>query len=125
MSSLAVELVSAERRVWSGDASMVLARTTEGELGILPNHAPLLGVLVNGVVTIRVSDGSVETAAVHGGFLSVANNRVSILAEVAELGSEIDRDRAREALARARAQSEAADEMAEARALTRLAAAGA
>jgi F-type H+-transporting ATPase subunit epsilon len=125
MSSLAVELVSAERRVWSGDASMVLARTTEGELGVLPNHAPLLGVLVNGVVTIRVSDGSVETAAVHGGFLSVANNRVSILAEVAELGSEIDRDRARESLARARAQSEAADEMAEARALTRLAAAGA
>ncbi|OIQ71033.1 ATP synthase epsilon chain [mine drainage metagenome] len=123
MSHLAVELVSAERRVWSGEASMVLARTTEGELGILPNHAPLLGVLVNGVVTIRVADGTVQTAAVHGGFLSVANNRVSILAEVAELGSEIDRDRAREALERA--QRDAADEMAEARARTRLAAAGA
>lgn len=123
MSHLAVELVSAERRVWSGEASMVLARTIEGELGILPNHAPLLGVLVNGVVTIRVADGTVQTAAVHGGFLSVANNRVSILAEVAELGSEIDRDRAREALERA--QRDAADEMAEARARTRLAAAGA
>lgn len=123
MSHLAVELVSAERRVWSGEASMVLARTTEGELGILPNHAPLLGVLVNGVVTIRVADGTVQAAAVHGGFLSVANNRVSILAEVAELGSEIDRDRAREALERA--QRDAADEMAEARARTRLAAAGA
>ena len=123
MSSLAVELVSAERRVWSGEASMVLARTTEGELGILPNHAPLLGILVNGVVTIRVADGSVETAAVHGGFLSVANNRVSILAEVAELGSEIDSHRAREALARV--ATEAADEMAEVRARTRLTAAGA
>ena len=123
MSYLSVELVSAERRVWSGEASMVLARTTEGELGILPHHTPLLGILVNGVVTIRVSDGSVETAAVHGGFLSVANNRVSILAEIAELGSEIDRNRAREALDRA--SRDTADEMAEVRARTRLAAAGA
>ena len=123
MSSIEVELVSAERRVWSGDASFVLARTTEGEIGILPHHAPLLGILVNGVVTIRVMDGSVVTAAVHGGFLSVANNRVSILAEVAELASEIDLDRVREALSRL--ASEAVDEMAEARARTRLAAAGA
>ena len=123
MSSIEVELVSAERRVWSGDASFVLARTTEGEIGILPHHAPLLGILVNGVVTIRVTDGSVVTAAVHGGFLSVANTRVSILAEVAELASEIDLDRAREALSRL--ASEAVDEMAEARARTRLAAAGA
>ena len=123
MSSIEVELVSAERRVWSGDASFVLARTTEGEIGILPHHAPLLGILVNGVVTIRVIDGSVVTAAVHGGFLSVANNRVSILAEVAELASEIDLDRARDALSRL--ASEAVDEMAEVRARTRLAAAGA
>jgi F-type H+-transporting ATPase subunit epsilon len=123
VSSIEVELVSAERRVWSGDASFVLARTTEGEIGILPHHAPLLGILVNGVVTIRVMDGSVVTAAVHGGFLSVANNRVSILAEVAELASEIDLDRAREALSRL--ASDAVDEMAEARARTRLAAAGA
>ena len=123
MSSIEVELVSAERRVWSGDASFVLARTTEGEIGILPHHAPLLGILVNGVVTIRVMDGSVVTAAVHGGFLSVANNRVSILAEVAELASEIDLDRAREALSRL--ASGAVDEMAEVRARTRLTAAGA
>jgi len=125
MSALAVELVSAERRIWSGEASMVLARTVEGDLGILPHHAPLLGILVNGVVTIRVADGSVETAAVHGGFLSVANNRVSILAEVAELGSEIDLDRAREALAQAQRATAGEDEMAEARARTRLSAAGA
>jgi len=101
---------------------MVLARTTEGELGILPNHAPMLGILVNGVVTIRIAGGGVETAAVHGGFLSVADNRVSILAEVAELGSEIDLDRARATLEWAK--QNVADEIAEVRALTRLAAAG-
>lgn len=125
MSTLAVELVSAERLIWSGEASMVLARTVEGDLGILPNHAPLLGILVNGVVTIRVADGSIESAAVHGGFLSVANNRVSILAEVAELGSEIDLDRAQAALARAQRAASGEDEMAGARARTRLSAAGA
>jgi len=98
---LHVELVSAERIVWSGDAEMVLARTVEGDLGILPNHSPLLGVLVNGgVVTIQQSESKV-IAAVHGGFLSVADNRVSILAEIAELSHEIDIDRAKAALARA------------------------
>ncbi len=119
--SIRVELVSAERRVWSGEASIVLARTTDGDLGVMANHTPTFGVLVNGVVTIRtVSDGDVK-AAVHGGFLSVADNRVSILAEIAELGTEIDVNRAKEALARA--QREAADDLAEARAQTRIAAA--
>ena len=119
--TIRVELVSAERRVWSGEASIVLARTTDGDLGVMANHTPTFGVLVNGVVTIRtVSDGDVK-AAVHGGFLSVADNRVSILAEIAELGTEIDVNRAKEALARA--QREAADDLAEARAQTRIAAA--
>lgn len=97
---LHVELVSAERVVWSGEAEMVSARTVDGDLGILPGHAPLLGVLVNGVVTIQGSSTK-EVAAVHGGFLSVADNRVSILAEIAELSHEIDVERARAALARA------------------------
>jgi F-type H+-transporting ATPase subunit epsilon len=119
--SIRVELVSAERRVWSGEASIVLARTTDGDLGVMANHTPTFGVLVNGVVTIRTeNDGDVK-AAVHGGFLSVADNRVSILAEIAELGTEIDVNRAKEALARA--QREAADDLAEARAQTRIAAA--
>ena len=119
--SIRVELVSAERRVWSGVASIVLARTTDGDLGVMANHTPTFGVLVNGVVTIRTeNDGDVK-AAVHGGFLSVADNRVSILAEIAELGTEIDVNRAKEALARA--QREAADDLAEARAQTRIAAA--
>ena len=119
--SIRVELVSAERRVWSGEASIVLARTTDGDLGVMANHTPTFGVLVNGVVTIRTeNDGDVK-AAVHGGFLSVADNRVSILAEIAELRTEIDVNRAKEALARA--QREAADDLAEARAQTRIAAA--
>ena len=119
--SIRVELVSAERRVWSGEASIVIARTTDGDLGVMANHTPTFGVLVNGVVTIRTeNDGDVK-AAVHGGFLSVSDNRVSILAEIAELGTEIDVNRAKEALARA--QREAADDLAEARAQTRIAAA--
>ena len=122
--SVKVELVSAERRVWSGEATIVLARTAEGDLGIMANHAPLLGVLVNGVVSIKVVDGSVIAAAVHGGFLSVADNRISILAEVAELGNEIDIERAKAALARAEAEMDAKDQLAAARAQTRIAAAG-
>jgi F-type H+-transporting ATPase subunit epsilon len=122
--SVKVELVSAERRVWSGEATIVLARTAEGDLGIMANHAPLLGVLVNGVVSIKVVDGSVIAAAVHGGFLSVADNRISILAEVAELGNEIDIERAKAALARAEAEIDAKDQLAAARAQTRIAAAG-
>ena len=91
MSEMTVELVAVERRLWSGTATMVIAETTVGELGILPGHTQLLGELVEGgVVTIRTTDGSDVTAAVHGGFLSVADNRVSILAESAELSEEVD-----------------------------------
>ena len=78
---LNVELVSPEKKVWSGEAVSVSARTLEGDLGILTDHAPLLGVLVDGKVTIKGSDGSVSEFNVAGGFLSVSNNRVSILAE--------------------------------------------
>jgi F-type H+-transporting ATPase subunit epsilon len=96
---LHVELVSVERPLWSGEATMVIARTTEGELGILPGHAPLLGELAEGwVVRIEQEDGEDLVAAVHGGFLSVTGEGVSILAEVAELADDIDVERARRAL---------------------------
>lgn len=85
-----VEMVAVERRVWSGKATAVLARTTEGELGVLPGHEALLGELVDGVVTVRVSDGRDVIAAVHGGFLSVTGEKVSVLAESAQLADEID-----------------------------------
>ena len=78
---LNVELVSPEKKVWSGEDVSVSARTLEGDLGILSDHAPLLGVLVDGKVTIKGTDGSVSEFNVAGGFLSVSNNRVSILAE--------------------------------------------
>jgi len=79
--TLKVELVSPSERVWSGEASFVSARTVEGDLGVLPDHAPLFGVLVDGVVRIDGVDGTSTEFSVHGGFISVSNNRVSILTE--------------------------------------------
>ena len=78
---LSVELVSPTQRVWSGQAQMVSARTVDGDLGILPNHSPLFGVLVDGKVSIKAEDGAKTEFSVHGGFISVSKNRVSILTE--------------------------------------------
>jgi F-type H+-transporting ATPase subunit epsilon len=86
---LQVELVAADRTVWSGQASMVIARTVEGDVGVLKDHAPLLSLLADAVVEITSGDETV-TAAVDGGFISVAHNRVSILSERALLADEID-----------------------------------
>jgi F-type H+-transporting ATPase subunit epsilon len=133
---LNVDLVSAERRVWSGEANFVVARTLDGELGILPGHISLLGVLAEGF-TVRITGGEagdgVEVAA-HGGFLSVSDDNVTILAEIAELSTEIDVERARAALARATGgdgggdgagdDADGSNESAAARARARLAAAG-
>jgi F-type H+-transporting ATPase subunit epsilon len=126
VATLHVELVAVERTLWSGEATMVIARTTEGELGILPHHAPLLGQLAEGgVVTIRTESGDDLVVAAHGGFLSVTERGVSILAETAEISSEIDVDRAREALRRADEAGDDAEAQAAARrALGRLRAAG-
>ena len=102
-----VEIVAVDRKVWEGEAELVLARTLEGEIGVLPNHAPLLGVLVDGgVVTVRREGSDDVVAAVHGGFLSVQNNFTQVLAEAAELSDQIDVRRAREALDRARSAGE-------------------
>ncbi|MDQ1486125.1 MAG: F-type H+-transporting ATPase subunit epsilon [Actinomycetota bacterium] len=126
---LNVELVSAERMVWSGEAGFVVARTLDGELGILPGHVSLLGVLAEGF-TVRVSGGEAGDgieAAVHGGFLSVSNDNVTILAEIAERAEDIDVERARAALDRATNAGDddaEANEAAAARARARLAAAG-
>ena len=126
MATLQVELVAVERKIWSGEARMVIARTTEGELGILPGHAPLLGQLAEGgVVTIRGAEGEDVIVAAHGGFLSVTEKGVSILAETAEISTEIDVERAREALARAEADADDAEALAASRrAQSRLRAAG-
>lgn len=80
MSSLNVELVAADRKVWSGEASMVRARTTDGEIGVMPGHTPMLGVLIEGDVLIHTADGD-QTASVDGGFFSVDHDTVTIVAE--------------------------------------------
>ena len=122
MAELHVELVSVEREVWSGEATQVTARTTEGDIGVLPGHAPLLGQLADGgTVRILQSGGGDVVAAVHGGFLSVTDEGVTVLAEVAELREDIDTGRARAALERARGEQDLA---AQRRAESRLRAAG-
>ncbi len=78
---LNVELVSPTQQVWSGQATFVSARTIEGDLGVLPGHSPLFGVLVDGAVSIKSVDGTTKEFNVQGGFLSVSNDRVSILTE--------------------------------------------
>jgi F-type H+-transporting ATPase subunit epsilon len=126
VATLQVELVAVERMIWSGEASMVIARTTEGELGVMPGHAPLLGELApGGVVRIRTTEGEDMVVAAHGGFLSVTQRGVSILAETAEISSEIDVERAREALRRAEDAGDDPEALAAARrAQSRLRAAG-
>jgi F-type H+-transporting ATPase subunit epsilon len=110
MSQMQVELVAADRLVWSGEANMVIARTTEGDVGILPNHAPMLSLMVDGLVDVTTADGETWIAAVDAGFLSVANNRISILAEHAEMSHDIDLEKARADLDRAHAAGENDDE---------------
>jgi F-type H+-transporting ATPase subunit epsilon len=103
--TLQVELVVPEGEVWSGPAEMVIAKTLDGDIGVLTGHTPVLGILAEGsVVRIRpqAADGGDEVvAAVNGGFFSVSNDRVSILAQDAQLGDEIDTSAARAALERA------------------------
>jgi F-type H+-transporting ATPase subunit epsilon len=84
MSHLYVELVAADRKVWEGEAKQVSARTVEGELGILPGHTPLLGILVSGDVRIESMAGQTHTATIDSGFLSVDHDRVTIVAEAVD-----------------------------------------
>ncbi len=87
MSSLKVEMVAADRKVWEGEAKFVRARSVAGELGILPGHTPLLGILVEGDVSIDGLDGSRRTVTVDGGFLSVDSDVVTIVAEHVDASS--------------------------------------
>ncbi len=107
---LNVEVVSADRVVWSGTADSVIARTTDGDIGILPGHSPVLGVLVPSAVEVRTPDGQREIVAVDGGFISVAAGRVSILSEFAELSGEISQSDAERDLREAERELEAGDE---------------
>ena len=109
--ALQVELVSPERILYSGEASMVICRTSGGEIAFMTGHAPFLGALGIGVVRIHQEGGDVLKAAVHEGFVEVKDNRVIILSDVAELPDQIDADRARRAREEAeRAVRDAADD---------------
>src|SRR6187549_1547492 len=104
--TLQVELVAADRLVWSGEAKVVNARTAGGEIGILANHMPVLSLLEAGAVEVQMADGDTLVAAVDDGFISVAANRVSILAGHAELAQDIDLSQARSDLERAQGEGD-------------------
>jgi len=85
--ALSVELVSADRKVWSGEASIVVARTVEGDLGIMAGHAPVLAVLAPGQIKIESTSGETVLADTDGGFLSVEHDRIWLVADRATVGS--------------------------------------
>lgn len=85
MAEMQVSVVAAHQTVWSGEATMVLARTLEGELAVMPGHIPMLGILAAGEVRVTPTDGSTFSAEVDGGFLSVENNNVLVVAESVEV----------------------------------------
>jgi len=103
MSAMLLEIVTPERKIYGQQVNMVLAKGIEGELGILPNHIPLVTPLRIAAVTAKVEGQKDHVIAVHGGFMEVRKDKVVILAESAELPEEIDADRA----ARARERAEA------------------
>jgi F-type H+-transporting ATPase subunit epsilon len=85
---LQVELVSADRKVWSGEASMVVARTVEGDMGILPGHAPVLAVLAEGELRVTPTSGEPIAVSAAGGFLSVEHDRVTVVSDRAAVAAE-------------------------------------
>ena len=114
--TLHVSLVVPDRELWSGEARIVVAKTTEGDIGVLAGHSPVFGILSEGSVVEILTEDSEVRAAVSGGFLSVANDRVSILAAQAQLGGEVDLEEARRELSSAIADaSPGGDESAEAK----------
>jgi F-type H+-transporting ATPase subunit epsilon len=128
--TLQVEVVSPERVLWSGEAEMVTARTVGGgDIAFLTGHAPFVGALEIAKLTVRPPEGPDEVVAVHGGFVEVSGDRVTILSDVAEIASQIDVERARrakdEAEAAMRGEHDAEAEAALRRAHVRLEAAGA
>ena len=92
--TLQVDLVSPERILFSGEADMVVCRTTDGDVAFLTGHAPFIGALVEWPVRVILPGGGEESAAVHGGFVEVSDDRVTILSDLAEMASQIDFARA-------------------------------
>ena len=105
MATMRLEIVTAERLLYSEDVDMLVAPGVDGQLGILPNHAPLLTTLQPGEIRVD-KDGDESYMAVSGGFLEVMANKVTILADTAERAEEIDVERAEEAVRRAQERIE-------------------
>lgn len=105
-----VQVVSAEDVIWSGEADNIIAKTVDGDIGILAGHSPVLAVLVPGGIEIVCPDGKREIVAVEGGFLSVSRGRVSILSEYARLAREISLSEAEHDLAAATAAIDSGDD---------------
>jgi F-type H+-transporting ATPase subunit epsilon len=103
--TLRVALVVPDRELWSGEARTVIAKTTEGDIGVLTGHSPVFGILAEGSVAEILTEDSEVRAAISGGFLSVADDQVSILAAQAQLGGEVDVEEARHELATALAEA--------------------
>lgn len=97
MATFNLTIVSAERKIFEGEVKQIQATGVEGELGILPGHTPLLTAIKPGIVKFILQDGNEEVIYVSGGFLEVQPNIVTVLADVAIRGSELDADRIREA----------------------------
>lgn len=85
MAALHVAVVSVDQNIWSGDAKSLVAKTTEGEIGILAGHEPVLSLLVDGIVRVEGLDGTKLEVNISGGFLAVDNNNVRVLAEGAQI----------------------------------------
>ena len=104
-----VEIVAAHRRVWEGEAISVIARTTEGDIGVLAHHEPTIAPLVPSTAEVTTPDGRREIIVVDGGFLSVTPTRVALIAPAAQLAHEISLTEAEHELAAAQKALDAGD----------------
>ena len=97
MATLNVDIVAVDRKIWSGEATFVFTRTTAGDIGILPRHIPLVAQLVDDAMVRVEREGADDLrVAVDGGFMTVTEEGITILAETAEISSEIDESAAKE-----------------------------
>ncbi len=101
MSTFLLEIVTPERKVYSKDVQMIIVKGSEGELGILPQHIPLITPLRIAPITIKSNVNQKDFIVINGGFMEVRKDKVVILAESAELAEDIDIDRAKSAKERA------------------------
>lgn len=102
MATIKLEIVSPDKLVYAADISMLIVRSTGGELGILPKHAPLVTGLVPHAMWVKLPNGDEQLLAVSGGFMEVTPDKITVLATAAEQPIDIDVNRAKEAMARAK-----------------------